>query len=213
MSTAEELRCDSRIAFWVFPQGRYERIPAFGAPQLEENAPLPKLHPGLLYFLRSVPGLSVSPVAIRYDFMRYRRPVAFVDIGKPIEFPEPFPKDRRKWREVAMSSLLTEIGVRHEELKKSAVLSPWEYTSLLRDTGTLIAGQHLELSDVARQLRGMPTNPMATVAHSNSRRKQMRINISSSVTVDEVRTYLHEKYHLSSELIGPFNEQCEIAST
>lgn len=205
---ADEFQRIPASCLWVFPQGRYERIPSYGVPRLGNSESLPVIHPGYLRIARAIPGALIFPVALRYDFLRYRRPIAFMQIGEPLVSP-PIGRVRRIDRESSANELVSAWSALHQKIENGIIQHPELYESMLKSRGVLIAGQHLELDDIERQLRGVVNT--SGRARRGSDRERLVIDVTSPRSSEWLTSYLLEEYQLEDEeLREAFRRQCKI---
>lgn len=203
-SAAETLQKSPSNCLWMFPQGRYERIPSHGSPELGAFDYTLTLRPGAVELARQAGSALICPVAIRYDYLRYRRPVAFLDIGAGIQLKDT-KGGARADKEYFTGKLQSALDNQHQLLQTAIIEHPTEFQSCLRSSsGALVAGQHLEKADIERQLYGLKAvktarvvcNPKGTAPSSGKTLIDIRVAADPTLSTPDIVNYLCEKYHL-----------------
>ena len=188
----------SRRCLWIFPQGRYERIPSQGSALLSEHdARFAKCRWGVTELLRLQKTALFVPAAVRYDFIRYRQPAAFLDLGRPRYIPvDEYISDGSRRDLVELLAKLMDEQSR--SLRRGIIDEPAAFRAELRRESALVAGQHLEFADIARQIYGIRGVQHAFVTKSDISGMQVNIRIrgTEGLGVESVGEYLLEKYEV-----------------
>jgi hypothetical protein len=149
MSVAQALAADREHigaseghALWLFAQGPYR------AP---EDASM-HFRRGASHLVRKLPEAAVIPVAIRYDVLRTRKPVVYVDLGDDI---------RDRVRGLGRDACTQELQAAHADVVTDQARKLRDgtgcYTPLLANRkGSFAIGRFFYAADVRRQLRAVP---------------------------------------------------------
>jgi hypothetical protein len=161
---------------------------------------------GLTELLRLCPTCRFCPVAIRYDNARYHRPAIFLDVGEPFR---PTAVNSPYWadRVPVMNEVAASINDQVHILTSDIVTCPEQFYPKLRRRTALIAGQHLELADVERQLEGLPGidggRAFAVSSSDGSERLGLVLRMHKNRPLEQniVLSYLIEKYALEAPIL------------
>jgi hypothetical protein len=187
MSVARALAADcafmegaSEHALWIFAQGRYR-------PHESASEHFRK---GVAHLVKRLSHAAVVPVALRYDVLRTRKPVAYVDVGHDIS-GDLAPLSRSACVAALQADHRRLVAAQTDKLRTGE----GRYTPLLANRkGSYAAGRFFYTADVRRQLRGMRGVADADV---RANRNGFVVTVTpTDVAADAVADFLIDRYSL-----------------
>ena len=172
----------AKRAVWIFAQGRY-RSPEEASTYFQR---------GFAHVVRKLPSARLVPVALRYEVLRTRHPVVYVDIGDDVT-PELQGLSARACVGV-VERRHAELYARQDQRIRTGLVSG---TPLLRNRkGSVACGRFFYTADVQRQVRGMRDVNDARVTSSTG---GFRIAVEPRTTSPTaVVDFLIDRYNLDA---------------